>query len=86
MEEFYIGQTFDDTYPPSAAKWCNENETCHIEMNSDGKYEIVENEDVETDLLLDDGSMPYLELQELAEETYLMTEYNTILLEQLMEG
>lgn len=47
MEEYYIGYIFDGLYPPKAAQWCNENGTCHIEANKDGKYEIVENIDRE---------------------------------------
>jgi hypothetical protein len=38
---FYIGQTFDKTYPPQAAIWCNSN-NAHIEKNGD-VYIIVEN-------------------------------------------
>lgn len=30
-EEFYIGQIFEDEYPPEAAIWCNEQGNCHIE-------------------------------------------------------
>jgi hypothetical protein len=26
MQEFYIGQIFEDTYPPQAAIWCNNNQ------------------------------------------------------------
>ena len=47
MEEYYIGYVFDGLYPPKAAQWCNENGTCHIEANKEGKYEIVENVDRE---------------------------------------
>lgn len=39
--EFYIGQTFDGTYPPEAAAWCNAN-NAHIEKVN-GVRAIVEN-------------------------------------------
>lgn len=39
--EFYIGQTFNEKYPPEAAIWCNKN-NAHIEKNG-GIYTIVEN-------------------------------------------
>ena len=39
--DFYIGQTFEDVYPPEAAVWCNAN-NAHIEAG-DGVYTIVEN-------------------------------------------
>ena len=38
---FYIGQTFENKYPPEAAVWCNENNS-HIEKKGNG-YIIVEN-------------------------------------------
>jgi hypothetical protein len=38
---FYIGKTFEGTYPPEAAVWCNNN-NAHIEA-MDGVYTIVEN-------------------------------------------
>jgi hypothetical protein len=41
MEHFYIGQTFNGTYPPEAAEWCNKN-NAHIEK-VDGVMTIVEN-------------------------------------------
>jgi hypothetical protein len=39
--EFYIGMTFDGTYPPEAAAWCNKN-NAHIEKVN-GVKTIVEN-------------------------------------------
>lgn len=39
--DFYIGQTFDGTYPPAAAVWCMEN-NAHIE-NINGVRTIVAN-------------------------------------------
>lgn len=47
MEKYYIGYIFGGLYPPEAAQWCNDNGTCHIEKNKEGKYEIVENVDRE---------------------------------------
>lgn len=41
MDQFYIGQIFEDDYPPEAAVWCNQN-NAHIE-NVDGVRTIVEN-------------------------------------------
>lgn len=38
---FYINQTFEGTYPPEAAVWCNKN-NAHIEKVN-GVYTIVEN-------------------------------------------
>lgn len=38
---YKIGQTFEGTYPPEAAVWCNAN-NAHIEV-LDGVYTIVEN-------------------------------------------
>lgn len=46
-KEFKLGDTFKDTYPPSAAIWCNESGKYHIEAAEEGKdykYIIVENE------------------------------------------
>lgn len=41
IENYHIGQTFEDKYPPMAACWCNMN-NAHIEK--DGNiYTIVEN-------------------------------------------
>lgn len=40
MTEFYIGQTFENTYPPEAAIWSNENNAT-IDI-VDGVYTIVE--------------------------------------------
>ena len=40
MTEFYIGQTFENTYPPEAAIWCNEN-NAFIDI-VEGVYTIVE--------------------------------------------
>ena len=46
-EEFYIGQIFENEYPPEAAGWCNERGDCHItemENNDDiRRFKIVEN-------------------------------------------
>jgi len=38
---YKIGQTFEGTYPPDAAVWCNENDM-HIEFDG-GFYVIVQN-------------------------------------------
>lgn len=40
-EEFYIGQIFDETYPPAAAMWCNDN-NAFIDQIGDHRYEIKE--------------------------------------------
>ena len=37
--EFYIGQTFEQAYPPEAAIWCNAN-NAFIDVISDNRYEI----------------------------------------------
>ena len=46
-EEFYIGQTFDDDYPITAALWCNNRGDCHIELVAEDdilkRYQIIEN-------------------------------------------
>lgn len=44
-QEFKVGQTFTDVYPPEAAMWCNSN-NCHIEAveKANYKYIIVENQ------------------------------------------
>ena len=39
MTEFYIGQTFENTYPPEAAIWSNENNAT-IDI-IDGVYTII---------------------------------------------
>jgi hypothetical protein len=39
-EEFYIGQVFENEYPPEAAIWCNEN-NAFIDV-VDGVYTILE--------------------------------------------
>lgn len=41
MTEFYIGQIFEEIYPPEAAIWCNENNAM-IEALEDGRFKIVE--------------------------------------------
>lgn len=38
-QNFSIGQTFSDAYPPEAAIWCNKN-NAHIEEQGDGSYII----------------------------------------------
>ncbi|MBO7043796.1 hypothetical protein J6W34_04585 [bacterium] len=48
--EFYIGQIFEDYYPPEVAIFCNESQKCHIEeidsINGHLRYKIVENKTV----------------------------------------
>lgn len=39
MENFYIGQTFKDEYPPELASWCNQN-AATIKLNENGLFEI----------------------------------------------
>lgn len=39
--DFYVGQIFEEQYPPEAAVWCDNN-NAHIEAG-DGGYTIVEN-------------------------------------------
>lgn len=69
MEEYYIGYVFDGLYPPKAAQWCNENGTCHIEKNKDGKYEIVENvEREEPEYIFNDDAPSISELNKKIEE------------------
>lgn len=44
-EDFYIGQIFDETYPPEAAVWCNENNAMIQELEPENgvrRFEIVE--------------------------------------------
>lgn len=41
MAEFYIGQIFEDIYPPEAAIWCNQN-NAYIDVIGDHRYEIKE--------------------------------------------
>ena len=38
-EEFYIGEIFEDVYPPEASTWCNQN-NAYIEEIDDHRYEI----------------------------------------------
>lgn len=33
MQEFYIGQVFEDIYPPEAAEWCNNNNAVMFEID-----------------------------------------------------
>lgn len=40
-EEFYVGQIFENEYPPEAAIWCNENNAT-IEASDDGRFKIIE--------------------------------------------
>lgn len=40
-EEFYIGQIFEDVYPPEAAIWCNAN-NAYIDVIGEKRYEIKE--------------------------------------------
>lgn len=37
--DYYIGQIFEGSYPPSAACWCNANQA-YIEVIGDHRYEI----------------------------------------------
>ena len=39
--EFFIGLVFDGDYSPEAAAWCNARGDCYIDVNADGKYEIL---------------------------------------------
>ena len=39
---FNIGQIFEETYPPEAAVWCNDNDA-HIAARDEGGFIIVEN-------------------------------------------
>lgn len=82
MEEYYIGYMFDDTYPSKAAQWCNENGTCHIEKNKDGKYEIIENVDREPEHLFNDDIPSIPELNKKIEE---LTKQNEMLKDCLLE-
>lgn len=83
MEEYYIGYVFDDIYPPKAAQWCNDNGTCHIEKNKDGKYEIVENVDrEEPEHLFNDNTPSISELDKKIEE---LTKQNEMLVKRLLE-
>jgi len=40
-QNFYIGQVFDDIYPPEAAVWCNAN-NAFIDVIGENRYEIKE--------------------------------------------
>jgi hypothetical protein len=47
--EFYIGQIFEDIYPPEAAEWCNSNDAMIVEIDPvvrtvTEEYETVEEE------------------------------------------
>jgi hypothetical protein len=46
MNEFYIGQIFDENFPPEASLWCGENNATIKEIIEDGaetrKFQIVE--------------------------------------------
>lgn len=57
MEEFYIGQIFENVYPSEAAQWCNDGGDCYIkEIDSvDGvrRFEIVVNPQVSEEDLKD---------------------------------
>lgn len=43
--DFYIGQIFEETYPPEAAVWCNEQGNCYIEeidaLDGKRRFQIV---------------------------------------------
>lgn len=83
MEEYYIGYVFDGIYPPKAARWCNENGTCHIEKNNEGKYEIVENVDrEEPEHLFNDNAPSIPELNKKIEE---LAKQNEMLTDRLLE-
>lgn len=44
MENFYVGQIFEEMYPPEAAEWCNENGYTINEidpLNNQRRFEIV---------------------------------------------
>ena len=41
MNEFKIGQTFDGSYPPMAAVWCNMNEADLVFNEEENKFKIV---------------------------------------------
>ena len=82
MEEYYIGYVFDGVYPPKAAQWCNENGTCHIEKNKDGKYEIIENVHREPEHLFNDDIPSIPELNKKIEE---LTKQNEMLKDRLLE-
>lgn len=59
MEEFYIGQKFENEYPPEAAWWCNENQAKIDEITELGSetriFEISEAPDTVT--LLPQGAV-----------------------------
>ena len=38
-QEFYIGQVFEEIYPPEAAIWCNQN-NAYIDEIGEKRYEI----------------------------------------------
>lgn len=48
MENFYIGQIFEDIYPIEAAEWCNEQESGYITIleiepeNGNRRFQIVD--------------------------------------------
>lgn len=83
MEEYYIGYVFDGIYPPKAAQWCNENGTCHIEANKEGKYEIVENVDREEPEHLFNDNIP--SIPELIKKIEELTKQNEMLTDRLLE-
>ena len=83
MEEYYIGYVFDGLYPPKAAQWCNENGTCHIEANEEGKYEIVENIDrEEPEQQFNDNTPSTKKKKKKIEE---LTKQNEILTDRLLK-
>lgn len=55
--EFYIGQIFEDIYPPEAADWCNANNAMIVEIDPVVRvvveeYETTETQDVITSAII----------------------------------
>lgn len=46
MTTYEIGQTFEDTYPPEAAQWCNENGKIIVELEPQGDKRIFQIQDI----------------------------------------
>lgn len=67
MKEFKIGQIFEGTYPPEAARWCNANRAYMEELapvtREEERQELVREEQ-------------YIEEQVIREEQYIEAEYD----------
>ena len=62
QNEFFIGQVFEETYPPEAAVWCNQKGNCYVEeidaLDGKRRFQIV---------AIPEPTPEEIEAQELAE-------------------